>query len=138
MVRFSTFVANSWWFTKIIVMIFCAIIAFLGWFFFNTSTSYVPILSTFIASDGISKCISSQIILKIPSISSIFITRAYLVIFSIIFTLVCLQIFVFLIITPLFIPLFILALVLVWLIHFVLLIIRRRVFSIHVFVVSVS
>ena len=107
MVRFSTFVANSWWFTKIIVMIFCAIIAFLGWFFFNTSTSYVPILSTFIASDGISKCISSQVILKIPSISSIFITRAYLVIFSIIFTLVCLQIFVFLIITPLFIPLFI-------------------------------
>jgi hypothetical protein len=95
----------------------------------------VPILSTFIASDGISKCISSQIILKIPSISSIFITRAYLFIF----TLVCLlQIFVFLIITPLFIPLFILALVLVWLIHFVLLIIRRRVFAIHVFVVSVS
>lgn len=135
MVGFSTFVANSWWFTKIIVMIFCTIIAFLGWFFFNTSTSYVPILSTFIASDGISKCISSQIILKIPSISSIFITRAYLFIF----TLVCLlQIFVFLIITPLFIPLFILALVLVWLIHFVLLIIRRRVFAIHVFVVSVS
>lgn len=138
MVRFSTFVANSRWFTKIIVMIFCAIIAFLGWFFFNTSTSYVPVLSTFIASDGISKCISSQIILKIPSISSIFITRAYLVIFRIIFTLVCLQIFVFLNITPLFIPLFILALVLVWLIHFVLLIIRRRVFAIHIFVISVS
>ena len=138
MVRFSTFVANSRWFTKIIVMIFCAIIAFLGWFFFNTSTSYVPVLSTFIASDGISKCISSQIILKIPSISSIFITRAYLVKFRIIFTLVCLQIFVFLNITPLFIPLFILALVLVWLIHFVLLIIRRRVFAIHIFVISVS
>lgn len=135
MICISTPIADSWRFTKLIVMIFCAIEALLGWLLFNTSTRYMPRFPAFIAFYSISKCISNQIVLKIPKISFIFITRTYLILSFFILAYVC-SLIIALIITPLFIRSFNFVIMLIWFIQFVLLVIRRRIFAFHIFIVS--